>query len=62
MEKKTLKEIFELSERIKTEISQECHISRATRCNWANGITQVPGWAQEKINTITSRELGYNIY
>ena len=57
-----LKQILELSSRIRERIINECQITRATLSNWLNGKTPIPFWAKEKIDVIVMEETGHKVF
>ena len=57
-----LKNLMTLSERVRSRIIEECHISRVTFWNWLNGNTPIPFWAKEKIDAISLQEVGKTIF
>jgi hypothetical protein len=56
-----LKQLLELSSRIRKRIVNECQITRATLSNWLNSKTPIPFWAKEKIDMIVIEETGISI-
>ena len=57
-----LKNVLEISDRIRSRILRECRITRATLCNWINARSPVPFWAREKIDAIVLQEIGRTVF
>lgn len=47
---------------VRDRITNECDISLATFYRWANGYSDVPKLAQEKIQQIAERELDFSFH
>jgi hypothetical protein len=56
-----LKQLLQLSSRIRERIITECRITRATLSNCQNGKTPIPFWAGEIIDKIVLQEAGKTI-
>jgi len=57
-----LKNLLDLSDRLRERIILECQISRVTLWNWQNGKTPILFWAKEKINLIAKEISGKEVF
>jgi hypothetical protein len=57
-----LKQLLQLSSRIRERIIAECRITRATFSNWQNGKTPIPFWAEGIIDAIVLKEAGKTVF